>query len=253
MTEETPAVFLVVDDDELSRDLLTVLLEAEGYSVSAVASGQEALALFTRPHDPQLQPAPNVILADLQMPGLSGEKLATALRSAAPAGTRLLAMSGSRPSTSLEAFDGFVLKPFTMEELRTAISSPGVGPEDAAEKATSALDEGIYKKLAEVMPADQLYQMFALFISDARTRVERMQLLAREGDDAGYRGAAHAIKGGAGMLGASQIYKWAEAAETDGLGKSPNGTVSYTKVLKSFEEFTDVLDRLQRILLERVR
>src|SRR5215212_7782580 len=56
---------LVVDDNEEIRDLLVLVLEEEGYAVSAVASGDEALGVARAQR-------PDLITLDLSMPGTDG-------------------------------------------------------------------------------------------------------------------------------------------------------------------------------------
>ncbi len=56
---------LVVDDQELNRDMLCRRLERQGYAVTAAASGRDALDLVDR------QPF-GLVLLDIEMPGLSG-------------------------------------------------------------------------------------------------------------------------------------------------------------------------------------
>jgi CheY-like chemotaxis protein len=56
---------LVVDDNEEIRDLLVLVLEEEGYVVSAVASGDEALGIARAQR-------PDLITLDLSMPGTDG-------------------------------------------------------------------------------------------------------------------------------------------------------------------------------------
>ncbi|HEY6214254.1 MAG TPA: response regulator [Vicinamibacterales bacterium] len=60
------AQILVVDDDAGSRNALADLLRDEGYSVAAVAGGEEALAFLRQ------SPQPQLIVMDLMMPGLDG-------------------------------------------------------------------------------------------------------------------------------------------------------------------------------------
>ena len=43
---------LVIDDDPMSRDLLSVLLQAEGYAVECAESGDAAITQFLPPKDP---------------------------------------------------------------------------------------------------------------------------------------------------------------------------------------------------------
>ncbi len=57
---------LIVEDDELTRDMLAAILAAEGYLVETAADGREALA---RLHGAA---APDLIVLDLLMPGMNG-------------------------------------------------------------------------------------------------------------------------------------------------------------------------------------
>ena len=75
------ARILVVDDVEPNRDLLTRLLNREGYVVSIALDGQSAL-------DAVFRDAPDLILLDVMMPGLDGFEVCRALK-ANPA-TRLI-------------------------------------------------------------------------------------------------------------------------------------------------------------------
>ncbi len=69
---------LVVDDDELNRDMLSRRLERKGYKVIVSADGPGALALVEdRPFD--------LVLLDVMMPGLSGLEVLKLLRERHPA------------------------------------------------------------------------------------------------------------------------------------------------------------------------
>ena len=108
---------LVVDDDEVMRELLLTLLDIEGHEVHVVDSGGAALDWLAS------APMPDLILTDMQMPGMAGLALVKALRRAAPPSTQLLGMSGSRPNQSvLDGLDAFVLKPFGYADLEAAFN-----------------------------------------------------------------------------------------------------------------------------------
>lgn len=114
----SPIRLLIIDDDEMSRDLLAALLEAKGYAVSSAESGGAALALL------ESSRRPDVILTDMQMPGPTPVQLAGRLRRACGRNMLLLAMSGSRPAdATLARFDGFLPKPFGAAEVETAIAA----------------------------------------------------------------------------------------------------------------------------------
>src|SRR5262249_16506025 len=57
---------LVVEDDPATRNAVALVLEHEGYSVTGVANGQEALRHLRRTEPPDL------ILLDLMMPVMNG-------------------------------------------------------------------------------------------------------------------------------------------------------------------------------------
>ena len=65
---------LVVDDDENDRQLLEVLLEAEGFTVMTATSGAKALAVIA-------QAAPDLILLDVMMPEMDGYRVAETIKS----------------------------------------------------------------------------------------------------------------------------------------------------------------------------
>jgi CheY-like chemotaxis protein len=57
----------VVEDDEMIREAIGMLLEMEGYEVHTAGNGQEAMDLLLRASDP-----PCLILLDLMMPVMDG-------------------------------------------------------------------------------------------------------------------------------------------------------------------------------------
>ena len=252
---------LVIDDDEMSRELLAVLLEADGYAVSSADSGDMALALLASSAPPAL------VLTDMQMPGSTPTQLAGRLRRVCGRGTLLFAMSGSpAASTDLARYDGFLLKPFSLSELAAAIGGVrAVKPRStrgtkksisldiaaAAEPASNrsmgsvpALDETIYSQLAGSMPAAQLREMYSMCLGDARARIGSMRSLAATHDDAQFMREAHAIKGSCGMLGATELHRMASALEKSGPGPGDSA-------VNSLDELSHACDRLERMLGSR--
>ena len=69
------AALLVVDDNELNRDALSRHLRRQGYLVTAAADGDEALALIAAGRY-------DLVLLDVEMPGMSGLDVLTGLRAA---------------------------------------------------------------------------------------------------------------------------------------------------------------------------
>jgi CheY-like chemotaxis protein len=267
--QDTPVRVLVVDDDAMSRDLLALLLEAEGYAVKTAGSGNAALASLEEPHA-----APAIVLADIQMPGLSGRLLAERLRSLCGPATLLLAMSGSAPAAdAIRPYDAFLLKPFTIEQfaqlaqLSAADSSPIPQTGQSAPvklQPDAALDETIYAKLTQTMQPDQLHQLYDLCLKDARTRILALRAAAVDGDTAAFIQQAHAIKGSAGMLGATEIYSLASNLESNAfnapglnlasasdIGEAGSLLPKSVKKVNPLDDLSLACDRLERILLAR--
>jgi CheY-like chemotaxis protein len=111
---------LIVDDSQDIRDVFSMFLEHEGFTVLAAADGKRGLTL-ARKHRPK------VILMDGGLPGLSGWDALREIR-ADPALARIptLVVTGdSRADAAERAFAagaaGFLLKPFEMDELMRLI------------------------------------------------------------------------------------------------------------------------------------
>jgi len=169
--------------------------------------------------------------------------LARRLRGLCGAGTVLLAMSGSEPAVRQE-FDGFLLKPFTIAALEAAIAGGSSESLDgAAGRDVPALDEGVYRKLVGSMRSERLEQLYALCLSDAEARIVRMRRAASDGDDAGYKREAHAIRGSCSMVGAVELQTLATSMEERGL--------SHANHVASLDEFILACERLRRILVAR--
>lgn len=68
------ATVMVVDDDEVGREMLGTVLRLEGFRVEEATDGREALERLGAGEQP------NLILLDMMMPGLDGWQFLAALR-----------------------------------------------------------------------------------------------------------------------------------------------------------------------------
>jgi len=203
--ESFPRRVLAVDDDPVSLAITAVLLEAEGCAVLQAESGEAALEMAAA-H------APDCVLADLRMPGLSSTELALSLREVVP-GARLFAMSAT-PPPHLDGYDGVLRKPLSPESLQAAFTDPGIVAEtDTLPEHTSdgdaVIDPHIFHRLLKSIQAAGVQEIYEVFLHDTRQRVASM----RTADPAATRREAHTIKGGAGMVGAILVSRAAAAVE----------------------------------------
>ncbi len=109
---------LLVDDDEDTRTLMLESLKRRGVSVATVASGQECLD-YVRDHEV------DVVITDLQMPGLSGVELCAQLRERHPNILALLLTGLGTYDSAIEAVRSgaydYLTKPIKTDALIVAL------------------------------------------------------------------------------------------------------------------------------------
>ncbi len=107
------ARILVIEDNPANLQLMTYLLEAFGHTVVPAHSGEEGLERAAE--------LPDLILCDMQLPGLDGFEVARALsqsrslRALPLVAVTALAMVGDRERVLAEGFDGYLAKPIEPE------------------------------------------------------------------------------------------------------------------------------------------
>lgn len=114
---------LVVDDDQAIRELVTDVLEDEGYPVRAAIDGEEALLAIEaiRAADPD---CPRVVLLDMKMPGLDGWGFARHLRERGLP-ISIVVMTAARDARQWAreiGADAYLAKPFQLDDLLAAVT-----------------------------------------------------------------------------------------------------------------------------------
>ena len=234
---------LLVDDDAITRDVLSILLENAGWTITTAVDGTAALEALAAE-------APVVILCDLHMPGLCGTLLALRLRQQA-ATPVLLAMTATPLPATPEGYDALLIKPFKPEAVQelyeTVLQKTRPQPPAGDNADTSGvLDSTVLEHLGKSMPPDRLWALIAFVADDAESRIARMHAAALEGDDARFRTEAHALKGGCGMVGALDLKQLAAYAEDEGLPYEP------LTEWKPFVQFVEAVTAI-RLMLETLR
>jgi CheY-like chemotaxis protein len=223
---ETRHKVLLVDDDAISLELMAVVLAHEGHQVLRANDACAALELLAANTDAR----PDVLLVDLQMPGISGGQLAEKIRALKGPEPLLLAMSATEVQRQqLLVFDGFLLKPLALGDLSKAlkpkkrgrppavrVAHPGRSSTVPAKAPAPTLDMTVIAKLRAMMPLEALHDVVAACIADTRDCVNALQKQVQAGNTTAVRQYAHRIKGAAAMIGAAHLARLAGGLEMGG-------------------------------------
>lgn len=107
---------LVVDDDPNILDVVSELLDMEGYQVATAANGAEALLFVEKQH-------PSLVLLDMRMPVLDGWGFARELK-ARGVNLPILVMTAAQSARAWAeeiGAQGYVAKPFEIPTLLDAV------------------------------------------------------------------------------------------------------------------------------------
>jgi DNA-binding NtrC family response regulator len=109
---------LIIDDEDSIREYLSMMLEREGYEVSASEDGKKALKL-------NLKQAYDVVITDIQLPGMSGIDILTTLRDTDPTLPVIIITGHASQESAIDALNMgafyYLLKPVSNEELKQVV------------------------------------------------------------------------------------------------------------------------------------
>ena len=108
-----PLSILVVDDEQPIRELLRWMLGDAGHVVYEAAEGNEALEFLRQ------NPPVDIVLSDINMPGMDGIELSKCVWAEWPQ-LPVLLISGRPPPAGVKAF---IAKPFRWDVLANAIAT----------------------------------------------------------------------------------------------------------------------------------
>ena len=113
---------LIVDDEAVVLDVARSILDTVGWTTHAASSGMAAVGIYCE-HGPAI----DLVLLDVQMPGMNGADTFAALRDIDPS-VGVVFSSGYTETFALENFGpddrvlGFIPKPYTMDDLANGLS-----------------------------------------------------------------------------------------------------------------------------------
>ncbi len=105
----------IVDDEEAVRDALEAMVRELGYTCRTFGKAEDVLTAYQGE-------APDIVITDVRMPGMSGIDLTRAIREMDPAALVMVLTAYASIPIAVEAIQGgavdFLSKPCNVEELR---------------------------------------------------------------------------------------------------------------------------------------
>ena len=203
-----PLRILVAEDNAVNQKVAVRLLERLGYQADVSANGHEALDRLDRaPYD--------VVLMDVQMPGMDGLEASRAICTRWPPRERpriiamtAEAMEGDRERCLAAGMDDYLVKPVRLDELARALSRcrPLTTERASGGDGTTtrdALDRRLLDQLREDLgDTAALREVISTFLERSPSMLTDLREAAARGDVAAVSAGAHAMKGTSATLGA---------------------------------------------------
>ena len=181
---------LVVEDEQHLAEGLRFNLEAEGYQVQAVETGEAALQLLIPPVPDVNQPAFDLVVLDVMLPVKDGFTVVSEMRGAGQFVPTLMLTARGRPEDVLEGLaagaDDYLPKPFELSILIARIRSllrrkqwlRSTAPAAGSPNKTSAMDSYVFGEksvhfdLLEVHAGGKVYPLTLMEASILRNLID---------------------------------------------------------------------------------
>jgi PAS domain S-box-containing protein len=213
---------LLAEDNPANQKLVTYILQDRGHLLEIANDGQQAI-------DRIAQKDYDVILMDVEMPGMNGLEASAAIRNREAGGRRIPiiamtahAMASDRERCLAHGMDGYLSKPIDAHEMISLIERLGAGSareapssipaEPAAQKAGAVFDPELALKRC-TGSKDVLAGMVGCFLQEVRDLLPQMREASEKGDLAEVARLGHRLKGTIVYLGAEPAEKAAIAVE----------------------------------------
>ena len=214
---EFPAEVLVVDDHDISRRLLLSMLQDVGCRVHEITDGVHVESFLKK------SPV-QVILLDLQMPGMDGYATARQLRSSPEMrDVWLVAMTASATEDTLPrcreaGMNDFVRKPLSREVLYAALLRAKTRTESSAFKmaepmgSVQLLDLEQWNNVSDNGTAE-VVAILREFVREIPGQIDVLRTAEKAGDRMGLKRMAHQLKGTASSFGMARLSALAASLE----------------------------------------
>jgi PAS domain S-box-containing protein len=249
---------LLAEDNPANQKLATYILQERGHAIDIASDGREAVRMVE-------QNRYDVILMDLQMPGMDGFEATAAIRKHEGDGRRMpiiamtaYAMKGDRDRCLAADMDGYLAKPFNMQEVISLvenlasgaiqapqIQTPACSPSDTPPAEAQIFDpeEALKRCFKSKKMMQEMIQCFFVELEDYFTR---MRSALKKGDLMEVGRLGHRMKGTVVYLGAEPAKE--AALHVERFCKSGDGTPAEAE--KSIEGLERECMALKAALME---
>lgn len=236
---------LLAEDDDIGRKVALMMLESLGYRADSVLNGLEAVEAVTKTRY-------DVVLMDLQMPGLDGLEATRRIRKMPlPVQPTIIAMT-ARASTEdrdlciAAGMDQYLTKPIRKETLHRAllhvVSADGT---DVSWTEVDCVDSNRVAVLLRTGGRDLVDELIRLYFEEMPSRLDRVREAAESGDADTVRTVAHSIKGSSSNLGLPGVaMASADLEEAGRKGDLENTDAVIHSVETAFEDARKALEGL---------
>lgn len=214
-----PPHILLIEDNDAVRNVLTRQLEILGVQVCALPSGDGVKRELDRAHY-------DLVIADLHLPDCSGTDIA---RFARAKQCQVILLSGDHdatrnPSVLSAGFDEIIVKPLTLDKLRSILESRGLllptEPSSTPEPTDMGFDTrhvidpvGLREYMGDL---DEIaLAMLARFPDMIRPLVDKIDNFSKAQDWPHVAEMAHSLKGAARSIAATRLGDICESIQND--------------------------------------
>jgi PAS domain S-box-containing protein len=196
---------LVAEDNLVNRTLITRILQKQDHQVVEARDGKQVMAALERG-------GMDVVLMDLEMPGMGGIEATRLIRDREKATGEHLpivaltahAMHGDRDRCLAAGMDGYVPKPIRRSTLFSAL---------AAALPAERLNPPGQERPIPVDDADASEGLVGMFLQTGHTEIRQMRDALERKDGRTVRRLAHGMAGAAGIVGAPDVGRLARDLE----------------------------------------
>jgi len=218
---------LLVEDNLINQQVALGILQIQGYSVTVVNNGREAL-------DAHAQGAFDLILMDCHMPEMDGFEATREIRGRerSSIGKRVPiialtanAMAQDREECLNTGMDDHLSKPFSMQTMQDMLDrwmpqAASTRSEAAAElaargpaKAAAALDRRVLDQLSTLLKPERLARAINFYLVESPKLIQKLKQAAAANDAPEIVRSAHSLKSSSANLGASVLSRYCEDIE----------------------------------------